>query len=108
MLNNISIRTRIVSLVTLLLVAVLGIAFVGLKLASSANEGGRRTDESSMKPLQHVAKISYLISENRAQIMLALQHDPANPLAKLHDHPVTLHTDAVIANRDKITALFEA
>jgi methyl-accepting chemotaxis protein len=107
MFNNFSIRTRIVGLITVLFAALLGVAFVGLDLAAASNQGGRETYERSMKPLRNIDEITYLMSENRAQIMLALQHDPANPLSKLHDHLVTVHTDAVIANRDKINALFE-
>ncbi|HJW23342.1 MAG TPA: methyl-accepting chemotaxis protein [Rhodocyclaceae bacterium] len=107
MFKNSSIKARITGLVVTLLAAMVGLAAIGLDLARSANQSGRETYERSMKPLQSVAEVSHLMSESRAQVMLALQHDPANPLSNLHDHPVTLHTDAIIANRDRIDSLWD-
>jgi hypothetical protein len=83
MLKNVSIATRIYGVVLTLLVAICVVAFVGFDLAATSNQGGRQTYEQSMKPLQAMGEISQLMSENRAQIMLALQHDPASPAAKL-------------------------
>jgi len=53
-----------------------------------------------------LGEIRLLMSDNRAQIMLALQHDPSNPMARLHDHAIDIHLDRIIANRDRITALW--
>lgn len=39
--------------------------------------------------------------------MLGLQHDPSNPLSKLHTHPLAVHTDTIVKNRDEITALWQ-
>lgn len=49
--------------------------------------------------------MQWLMSDNRAQVMLALQHDPTGKFAKLHDHPVAKHLDQMTKNRDEITAL---
>jgi methyl-accepting chemotaxis protein len=54
-----------------------------------------------------LGEIRLLMSDNRAQIMLALQHDPANPMARLHDHAIDVHLDQITANRDRITVLWE-
>ena len=108
MLKNVSIATRIYGVVLTLLVAICVVTFVGLDLAATSNQGGRQTYEQSMKPLQAMGEISQLMSENRSQIMLALQHDPASPASKLHDHPVKVHADTIAADRDKITALWES
>lgn len=108
MFKNLSIKTRIVGLIVVLFVALVTIAFVGLNLAQNANKGGRETYELSLKPIQNLAEITHLMAENRSQVMLALQHDPASAGAKLHDHPITLHTDAIVKNRDKISELWAA
>jgi len=107
-LKNTSLKWRIVILVVLPLIGLMAVAFVGLNLATEANRGGRQTYNESMQPLQKLAEVSQLMSENRSQIMLALQHDPASPGSKLHDHPMTVHTDAVIKNRDKISEVWDA
>jgi methyl-accepting chemotaxis protein len=108
MFRNSSIRVRIIGLVAVLLAAMVAIAYVGLDLARTSNQSGRNIFERSLVPIQNMAELTQLMSESRAQVMLALQHDPANPLSKLHDHPVTMHTDAIVAHRDKINALWEA
>ncbi|HLA34892.1 MAG TPA: Tar ligand binding domain-containing protein, partial [Rhodocyclaceae bacterium] len=105
-LYTISIRSRIVGLIAALLIVILSIAVTGLRLAAESNKSGRETYEISMKPVQIVSEVGLRMAENRSQIMLALQHNPNSHLAKLHDHSVTVHTDAIIANRDKITELW--
>ena len=42
-----------------------------------------------------------LMSDSRSQLLLALQHDPSGKYAKLHDHPLTRHTDVMLANHDR-------
>ena len=106
MFKNFSIKWRILALAAILLVALGIVAFVGLNLATVANQSGRETYEASMKPLQNLAEVSHLMADNRSQIMLALQHDPANPNSKLHDHPIALHTDVLARNRDRIGVLW--
>ncbi len=101
--KDMSIKWRIGGLVVVMFMAILAVAIIGLGLAQSAHKGGRDTYELSMKPMQNLAEITRLMAENRSQVMLALQHDPESAGAKLHDHPITLHTDAIIKNRDKIT-----
>ncbi|MEW6164416.1 MAG: methyl-accepting chemotaxis protein, partial [Pseudomonadota bacterium] len=106
-IKNLSIKWRITGIIMVMFVAIVAVAFIGLNLAQSANQGGRDTYELSMKPTQNLAEISHLMSENRSQIMLALQHDPTSAGAKLHDHPITMHTDAIIKNRDEVAVLWD-
>jgi len=39
------------------------------------------------------------IIQNRLQVLLAYQHAPDGPLAAIHDHPTSMHTDAIAAQR---------
>ncbi|MEF8770107.1 methyl-accepting chemotaxis protein [Candidatus Accumulibacter contiguus] len=106
MFNNLKMKTRIIGLVVLLMAAIAVVAFLGLDLAATSNQGGRSMYEQSMKPMQTVDEVARLMSENRSQVMLALQHDPANPLSKLHDHAPAIHTDAIGSNLEQINALW--
>ena len=54
-----------------------------------------------------LGEIRLLMNENRSQIMLALQHNPATSFSKMHDHPLSMHLDQVMKNRDRITALWK-
>ncbi len=88
------------------MLALIAVAIAGLSLATLANQSGRETYEKSMRPLQKLAKVLALMSDNRSQIMLALQHDPANPNSSRHDHPIAMHTDTVARNNEAIGSLW--
>ena len=47
------------------------------------------------------------MTENRSQIMLALQHDPRSEYSSLHDHPVSMHLEAIEKNAEEISAAFK-
>ena len=49
-----------------------------------------------------------LTAENLRQIHLMLMHDPRLPESKLHDHPLSFHTDKMAANTEKNNKLWEA
>lgn len=108
MLNNLKIGVRISALIALMFAALIAVAFIGLNLAAKSNEGGRGIYEHSLQPTRFVTEVMSLMAENRAQVMLAMQHDPSSPLAALHDHPVSLHHNNYAANRDKITEIWGA
>ncbi|MEQ1667594.1 MAG: methyl-accepting chemotaxis protein [Sulfuriferula sp.] len=40
-------------------------------------------------------RIKYRMEEQRAQLLLALQHNPELPVSKLHDHPVSRHLERI-------------
>jgi aerotaxis receptor len=63
--------------------------------------------QDKQMPSNLANKMMFLLSDNRAQIMLALQHDPANPSAKLHDHPLDLHVENTLKNRGEINAALD-
>ncbi|MCX7936044.1 MAG: hypothetical protein N3A66_12390, partial [Planctomycetota bacterium] len=101
-----SIGVRLAGLVALkliLFIVCLGVSIAGLgKLRA-----GTAQLAVSAKNAFLFAKIKGYMTENRAQLMLALQHNPASPLARLHDHPVDMHIDQIIRNRDEITRLWK-
>ncbi len=105
MLSNMKISTRLIFLLVMLLVLAIVVGGMGLLGMSKANEGLHSVYKDRMEPSNMVGRIMLLMNENRAQVMLALQHNPENHFSKMHDHPLTLHTDNIIKNRDEITAI---
>jgi methyl-accepting chemotaxis protein len=59
-----------------------------------------------MEPATIIQRIQTLMSENNQLTAVALLHDPAAPSAARHEHPVTVHTDQVIRNRDQISEMW--
>ena len=62
--------------------------------------------EDGAVPMYDLAGIDARIRENGMQILLAFQHNPVHPESSLHGHPVTVHTDAMVASKAEIDALW--
>lgn len=90
-------------LLLLCMMAVLG--FSGLSGLKASNEQLVGMYEENMQPSSLVNRVIFLLADNRTQIMLALQHDPANAAAALHDHALDRHLQAFQKNRQEIDAL---
>ncbi len=94
---------------------VLGAALVAIGVIAAANSLALKESDRSLgdaydkhaAPALITSKITELIGDNRAQVMLALQHNPGNPFSKLHDHPLAIHLDRMEANRAKISELLK-
>ncbi len=103
--KRVSIRARLIAVMLFMAVLLAGGATVGIGGIALTNDALDRTYQARLEPVDMIGRISTLMSDNSRQVMLALQHNPANPFAKYHDHPMTVHTDAIVQNRDEITAL---
>lgn len=90
--------------VTLLMIAggILGIT--GLRLSNSAMQS-LYYDE--MEPVQRIGRINFLMADNRAQIALALHHDPALRSNARLDHDISLHLATLERNRSEIEVLWD-
>ncbi|MBI4743106.1 MAG: Tar ligand binding domain-containing protein, partial [Betaproteobacteria bacterium] len=60
-----------------------------------------------MEPGAIVLRIQALMNENRLMIAQGLQHDPGYRYVDKHTHPLTVHTDLLIKNRDEISELWK-
>lgn len=106
MLSNMTIKARLTMLVSVIMVisvVVAAFAYIGMSNLQTATEdiAVRR-----IHLIRSVNKLMYAMADNRAQLMRAMQHDPANPASKLHDHPVSRHLDAITENNTKIEEYF--
>jgi aerotaxis receptor len=106
-LKSLSIRARLTAIMAFMAAMMLGGGGIGLFGIVMSNQALEATYSDRMEPSNMVNRIMLLMNENRAQIMLALQHNPESALAKMHEHPVGLHIDAMVKNRDEITALWQ-
>jgi methyl-accepting chemotaxis protein len=90
-------------LATMVLVAGLGIWGIG-----STQTTSQLLNEQGIKPTQLLSEIGRLMAENRSQVLLTLQHDPAGRYAHQHDHKIEFHTDQIAANIAEISRRWEA
>ncbi len=107
MLSNMRIGTR-------LFWQALGMAFwfsvlvaIALFYMRDINRATETVYLEKLEPGGIVLRIQTLMAENNMQVLGGLLHDPAGKQVSKHDHPITLHTDQLIKNRDTITELWK-
>jgi len=90
--------------VTLMMIAggVLGIS--GLKLS---NHAMHTLYYEEMEAVSAIGRINFLMADNRAQIALALHHNPATHAPGEFDHDLSMHLAAIEKNRGEIDGLWE-
>lgn len=99
--NGIVIGVFFVALL-MILGGVLGIA--GLAMSSKNMEN---FVHENMNPTRMIGRINFLMADNRAQMALAMHHDPANPDSKRVDHSIDIHINTTLANQKEIFDLWE-
>ncbi|MBS1191152.1 MAG: domain S-box [Rhodocyclaceae bacterium] len=102
-----SLRTRLWG--TMGIMAVLMMVMMAINLSGLTASNGRLESmyRQELVPSNAINRMMFLLSDNRSQIMLGLQHDPANPNSKLHDHPLDMHIEATLKNRAEINRQLE-
>jgi aerotaxis receptor len=106
-MNNISVKAKLSLIMGFMALMMLGGGAIGLGGIVLSNAALEDTYKNRLEPTRMIGRIMLLMNDNRAQVMLALQHQPGGQFADMHDHPVAMHTDAIIKNRDEITAIVD-
>jgi methyl-accepting chemotaxis protein len=79
------------------------IACLGIWGMSKTNDAVGALYHKRLVPLQSLATIGKLMADNRTQVLLSLQHDPAGQYANLHDHPLENHIKQIEVNMAEIS-----
>lgn len=92
-LRNLTVRHQlIVTFVLVSITFVLGTG-VGDAVSRQMHRQAERIYETALQPINSSASIMRGIHDARAQLLLALQHDPSGEWNRLHDHPLDRHLD---------------
>ena len=95
MFKNLKIGVRLMGLLGILLIVIAIITSMAKLGLSEGSDDLRHTYVDKLQPIRLTARIQRLLEDTRAQLMLGLQHNPSSDLSKLHDHPTSLHTNAI-------------
>ena len=104
-MKNLNVGQRLTILVTVAVLALGAAAAVGISGISTMLRSIEELYSHNLVTTERIGRILWLMGDNRAQIMLSLQHDPSGKYSKLHDHPVGRHLDQMVKNRDTISAI---
>ncbi|MBS4095664.1 MAG: MCP four helix bundle domain-containing protein, partial [Sulfuricella sp.] len=107
-MKNLTIKTRLIFVIGFLSVLLIIIGLLGLRGMSAVNEGLRTVYEDRLIAAGQLAAVNALQAENQRQIHLMLMHDPRLPESKLHDHPLSFHTDKMAENTKKNNKSWES
>ena len=107
LLDRLTMRQRMMLIFGFICAVLVAQALIGVTALWTINDAGQEIYERRLEPVRILGRIGKLMSDNRAQIMLGLQHDPAGGRAKMHDHPLTMHTDAIEAAKVEIDQLWQ-
>jgi methyl-accepting chemotaxis protein len=95
MLNNLPIKLRLTLLVGFAILASVIIGILGLTGMRNADESMNEIYNASIRHMHNMGVITEHMQDIRSQMLLALEHDPESALASQHNHPLSLHLDAV-------------
>ncbi|MDZ4253383.1 MAG: methyl-accepting chemotaxis protein [Sulfuritalea sp.] len=107
MFSNVTIKARLISVLAVLSILLLIIGVQGVQGMRASNTSLGSVYADRLIPTGQIAQINLLMQENVRQLHLATMHDPRLPESKLHDHPVTLHTDVVEKNIEAISGIWK-
>ncbi|WP_265946282.1 methyl-accepting chemotaxis protein [Dechloromonas sp. A34] len=105
--RTLSLRTRLWMAVAAILALMTLIGLAGIKGLAETDQQLGQMFTQKLLPSNAANRMMALLTDNRSQIMLGLQHDPANPNSKLHEHSLSLHIEATLKNREEINARLE-
>ena len=105
--RSLSLVTRLWVAIAVILALMTLVGVLGIRGIAETNDEMAALYREKLLPSNAANRMMALLTDNRSQIMLALQHDPASPNAKLHDHPLDRHIEATLKNRQEINALLD-
>lgn len=105
--KSLSLGARLWSAMAALVLMLVLVGGLGLVEMSSTDDKLRTMYQQQLQSSNLVNRMMFLLSDNRSQIMLALQHDPGSPFVSMHDHPLDMHIQNTLNNRQEINTLLE-
>jgi methyl-accepting chemotaxis protein len=106
MLSNLTIKARLILLVSVVMTIGLFVVVSAYMGFSDLQKATQDIAERRIHQIRTVNRLMYAMADNRAHVLRAVQHDPNSPAAKMHDHPVSKHLEAIAANKSKIDEYF--
>nr|WP_051338761.1 methyl-accepting chemotaxis protein [Sulfuricella denitrificans] len=106
MFSKINVAPRLFLLVSIMTVFMITIGVIGLRATSDVVASLETVYKDRTIPLADLSKVGSLFNSNIDQILRALQHNPNQEIAKLHDHPVSDHIKRIESNIAEINKIW--
>lgn len=106
MIAKLTIKQRLVMLVSVFMAILMFALVTGYVSSSKLQSATSDIADRRIKLIRDVNKIMYAMADERAELMLAIQHNPQSPAAKLHNHPISQHLEAIEADKERLDSYF--
>lgn len=107
MLKRLTIKYKIFIVISFMDLLLLIIGMMGLGGMKNSNTALSQVYEDRLKPTLQLSEIQYLMQQNIIHLNLSSMHDPRLAEHTLHNHPISLHTDLIAENINKISRLWQ-
>ena len=106
-LERYTVQSRLLFVVALF-VALLGMAgAVGWRIMNAGSQQSTMLMDEHIRPSGLLNQIRFLQADNRAQLLLSLQHDSTSPFISMHNHGLDFHLDMIASNTQKVGELIK-
>ncbi len=106
-LKRLSMKAKFALLFVFVALVLGGLSYFGISSLAHTSDSIRMVYAEHLQPGLAISRGLERMADNRAQLMLALQHNPKMAVSALHDHPLQRHLDAIADNRQRIDALLQ-
>lgn len=100
-----AISSRLSGTMIAFMVMVLTLGGGGIYALNESNHALKKSYNEGLAPFEVVVRATELLSDNRTQILLAMQHADDSPFLHMHEHSIETHTDRMASNRAEIERL---
>jgi len=105
---TLTIKTKIMIILLVGCISVALTGVLGLLGMKSSNDKIESIYSQNLTNITQIGQIMSLMRDNRVQLLLALQHNPATPeIEKLHDHAMEQHLNSVDKNIEEISTIWK-
>ncbi|MDO8988240.1 MAG: methyl-accepting chemotaxis protein [Sideroxyarcus sp.] len=107
MLGNMTVKARLILLVSAMLAVVLLNQAVSYRGLVQLQDSTQDIAERRIHLIRTINRIMIIWQEQRNEMYAALKHDPTYKYSNLHDHPTSKHFDKILDNRSKMSGYFD-
>ena len=101
-MKSMSVKRVIVAAISLLIVIMAGLGALGMHMTSNVVSLLEGVSLRDARQQAMIGNIMLRMEINRSQVLQALQHTSGTEYAKMHDHPATVHLDAITDNTTEL------
>ncbi|MEL0168175.1 MAG: methyl-accepting chemotaxis protein [Pseudomonadaceae bacterium] len=102
LLNNLTIKLRLICLSTFALLLLLAISIISTMALNGAARSLETVYHDRLIPTGQLGRIQQAVQTIQVELLLSAQHNPSHPLRSSHQHPLAQHLDAVDAAVNEI------